>query len=439
MNEIKLIQELSLYNGVPVNNKKESLKEYNNAADYCQFISNYGADAIYITEISETDEEHDKNIDAIKEIVSTIDVPVIVGGNIKRLEDVKKYLYAGAEKAVLDLSKTSNADMIKEASDRFGKDKIAVITRSAFTIEDSINVKEEGASLILKSLVSSEDSEYVLPVLYINNGTDSDSVIDYNNKELSTAMAAAIKLSFHNNVYGYCYKTEVEGSINFMELKNILLSQNIPVKTYESKIQFNQLTTNENGLIPVIVQDYKTNEVLMLAYMNEEAFDHTIKTGRMTYYSRSRNELWEKGLTSGHYQYFKELLSDCDNDTLLAKVFQVGVACHTGKYSCFFNEIIKKEYVERNPHKIFEEVFSVIKDRKINPKQGSYTNYLFDKGIDKILKKVGEEACEILIAAKNPNPEEIKYEISDFLYHVMVLMAEKNVTWEDITTELARR
>ena len=165
----------------------------------------------------------------------------------------------------------------------------------------------------------------------------------------------------------------------------------------------------------------------------------TIQTGKMTYFSRSRNELWVKGDTSGHYQYVKSLMADCDMDTILAKVSQVGNACHTGSYSCFFNEIVKREYEETNPLKVFESVMGVIKDRKVHPKEGSYTNYLFDKGIDKILKKLGEEATEIVIASKNPNPNEIKYEIADFLYHMMVLMAEKGVSWEEIVEELAKR
>ena len=173
--------------------------------------------------------------------------------------------------------------------------------------------------------------------------------------------------------------------------------------------------------------------------MNEEAFDHTIKTGRMAYYSRSRKEQWTKGETSGHYQYVKSLTLDCDKDTILAKVSQVGAACHTGNPTCFFTELIKKEYLSKNPLKVFEEVYNVIADRKENPKEGSYTNYLFDKGIDKILKKVGEEATEIVIAAKNPEPEEIKYEISDFLYHMMVLMVETGITWEEVVEELSQR
>ena len=206
-------------------------------------------------------------------------------------------------------------------------------------------------------------------------------------------------------------------------------------------MKFSELDTAKNceGLVPVIIQDDNTLKVLMLGYMNEEAYETTLKTGRMTYWSRSRNELWMKGLTSGHFQYVKSLTLDCDKDTILAKVSQVGAACHTGNRSCFFQELVKKEYEERNPLKVFQQVYDVICDRKVHPKEGSYTNYLFDKGIDKILKKVGEECTEIVIAAKNPDPEEIKYEISDFLYHVMVLMAEKGVTWEEITRELARR
>jgi phosphoribosyl-ATP pyrophosphohydrolase/phosphoribosyl-AMP cyclohydrolase len=191
--------------------------------------------------------------------------------------------------------------------------------------------------------------------------------------------------------------------------------------------------------VPVVVQDCVTNEVLMVAYMNEEAYNMTIETGKMTYYSRSRNELWIKGETSGHYQYVKSLTADCDMDTILAKVAQIGNACHTGAYSCFFNEIVKTEYNARDPLKVFEDVYNVIIDRKNNPKEGSYTNYLFDKGMDKILKKVGEEATEIVIAAKNPDREEVKYEIADFLYHVMVLMAECGLDWTDIVKELANR
>ena len=156
-------------------------------------------------------------------------------------------------------------------------------------------------------------------------------------------------------------------------------------------------------MVPVIVQDYRTDEVLMLAYMNKEAFDTTINLGKMTYWSRSRDELWTKGLTSGHFQYVKSLTADCDFDTILAKVSQVGAACHTGNRTCFFNSIVQKEYVEKNPLKVLESVYDIIKERKAHPQDGSYTNYLFGKGTDKILQKLGEECTEIVIAAKIRN------------------------------------
>ena len=173
--------------------------------------------------------------------------------------------------------------------------------------------------------------------------------------------------------------------------------------------------------------------------MNEEAFNLTIKTGKMTYFSRSRNEIWVKGLTSGHFQYVKSLKIDCDQDTLLARVVQVGAACHTGNRSCFYRDIVNRETVCSSPNKVLENVYNTIMDRKSHPREGSYTNYLFQKGLDKILKKVGEEATEIVIAAKNPEPQEIVYELGDFLYHVMVLMADKGITWEDVARELADR
>ena len=248
-----------------------------------------------------------------------------------------------------------------------------------------------------------------------------------------------LELLAHDNISGISGYAINENAKELLAIKSLCQNNGIPVNTFEPAIKWEEFKLNSDGHVTVVVQDYKTDEVLMVAYMNEEAYNMTLKTGKMTYYSRSRQELWLKGETSGHYQYVKSLTADCDKDTILAKVSQIGAACHTGSHSCFFNEIMAKEYEESNPLKVFEQVFDVIKDRKVHPKEGSYTNYLFDKGIDKILKKLGEEATEIVIAAKNPNANEVKYEISDFLYHMMVLMAEKNVTWEEITTELAQR
>ena len=242
------------------------------------------------------------------------------------------------------------------------------------------------------------------------------------------------------NIYGISGEAVTKNAAELTALKGILEENGVKVSRVRARFAWEEFKLNSDGLLPVIVQDYKTDEVLMMAYMNKEAYEKTLETGLMTYYSRSRRSLWVKGETSGHYQNVQSLTIDCDLDTMLAKVIQTGVACHTGNKTCFFQTVMEKEMkTEDNPLRVFEDVYDVIRDRKINPKEGSYTNYLFDKGVDKILKKVGEEATEIVIAAKNPNPNEIKYEMSDFLYHVMVLMVEKGVTWADITEDLAKR
>ena len=357
-----------------------------------------GADELLIMDMSNDDATHDANISTIKKISKESDLPINIGGNIKRVEDVKKYLYAGGRRAVLDGFKESNVAMMTEVCNRFGNEKIALaVTNDIFDTE-------------LADLAAENNiTAYFYPV--------------------EDGLAA-------NSEY-YVLKADINTDYN--ALKDELSNKGYEVVAFESSLSFDELKTDANGLIPVIVQDYKTDQVLMLAYMDEAAFEATLKTGKMNYYSRSRQSKWLKGETSGHFQYVKSLDIDCDNDTILAKVKQVGAACHTGNYSCFYRNLVKKEYDETNPLKVFTDVMNVIEDRKVNPKEGSYTNYLFDKGIDKILKKVGEEATEIIIAAKNPDSEEIIYEISDFLYHVMVLMAVKNVTWEEIIGELAKR
>ncbi len=207
-----------------------------------------------------------------------------------------------------------------------------------------------------------------------------------------------------------------------------------------------QIKFDEKGLVPVVTQDCKTKEVLMLAYMNEEAFKKTVETGKVHYFSRSRNQLWLKGETSGHFQLVKQIKLDCDGDTLLVEAEQIDAACHTGNKTCFFRAMSNGQWQENNDiieecdsATILQEVYDVIVDRTINPKEGSYTNYLFTKGIDKILKKVGEETAEVIIAAKNNSKDEIRYEVSDLMYHLMVLLVERGLKLEDIYKELKGR
>ncbi|MDO4268810.1 MAG: bifunctional phosphoribosyl-AMP cyclohydrolase/phosphoribosyl-ATP diphosphatase HisIE [Eubacteriales bacterium] len=396
---------------------------------YVLDCNNTGADGVLVWDLSETDGDHEQTIRLIKEAARLLDIQIITGGQVKRLEDVKKYLYAGAKAVFLDGGNEDNIDLIKEAADRFGSEKIYMCLTKPEQAKRIPEFHQLGASVMLlapeAACQQAEDCCRELQIPFLACCRDSSPEViagtmgDY---------ARGVVLSGKG----------VDGEY-FMDLKQQLTALGRPVDILRSRIPWSDFRVNGDGLIPVIVQDYKTSQVLMLAYMNEQAYQDTLFTGKMHYYSRSRKSQWLKGETSGHFQYVKALYLDCDNDTILARVHQIGAACHTGEKSCFFQPLVEKEYREVNPLKVFEDVFAVIQDRKIHPKEGSYTNYLFDKGIDKILKKVGEEATEIVIAAKNPDPEEIKYEISDFLYHVMVLMAEKGVTWEEITEELANR
>lgn len=201
-------------------------------------------------------------------------------------------------------------------------------------------------------------------------------------------------------------------------------------------LNIDKLKFDDNGLIPAIIIDYYTKEVLTLAYMNKESLEISLKEGKTCFYSRSRKELWRKGDTSKNYQHIQSIKSDCDNDALVIEVIKDGPACHTGAESCFMNEIYEKEnYKDFSIYKLYE----LIRVRKINMTEGSYTTYLFNSGIDKILKKIGEESSEVIIGAKNGSKEEIIYELSDLLYHSLVLMVEKNITLNDIKDELSKR
>ena len=394
--------------------------------------SNGGADEIAYMDMSAIEENREPDIERLKAIAKAAEVPLIVGGGVKRLEDVKKMLYAGAAMVYMKHAAKLDIHFVKEVSERFGKDKIGVAIELSDidAAEFAVHCEEMGAGGIwllgykngMEQRVKEIKEGIDIPVMISVECSDYDSMME----AITGTGAQAVLYTGHE-------------AIDMMALKQHLAGRDIKVNTFESALDFDTFKLDDNGLIPCIVQNYKTQEILMMAYMNKESYNKTLETGRMTYYSRSRKKLWMKGEESGHFQFVKELTIDCDKDTILAKVSQIGAACHTGNPTCFFTPLARKEYDDTNPLTVFNQVYDVIRDRKENPKEGSYTNYLFEKGIDKILKKVGEECTEIVIAAKNPDPEEIKYEISDFLYHCMVLMVEKGVTWEDITKELDNR
>ena len=201
-------------------------------------------------------------------------------------------------------------------------------------------------------------------------------------------------------------------------------------------MDINQLKFDEKGLIPAIVVDAKTKEVLTLAYMNRESLEISIKEQKTCFWSRSRNELWRKGETSGNWQHIVSITADCDGDALTVLVEKEGPACHLGEESCFHNPIFESD--ERHAFSL-ESLMKLIEGRKTEKKEGSYTTYLFEKGIDKILKKVGEECTEVIIAGKADDKKETVYEIADLTYHVMVMMIQMGISLEDIHDELASR
>lgn len=455
------------------------------AEETARYFDNCGADELYYYDASSFEEGQEEDIRIMQTICRNADIPLNVCAKVKRFEDIKKMIYAGAKRVFVKTEGQDNLDAVKEGSDRFGADRIYLYLEMDSLSEEGVAQGEavpqpESQSLSLpercllraRKAVEEEgfggivlagdfmDSVYVqtadflkvklnVPVFIMAETSDAAVAADLLKMSIASGM---LFIGAPQNCRNACQdgrKNTIAPNGNpgsnpgkrpdYMEIKQELKAQKLPVNTFESAISFEDFKLNSDGMIPVITQDYKTGEVLMLAYMTKESFEKTIATGKMTYFSRSRQELWTKGDTSGHYQYVKSLTLDCDNDTILAKVAQIGAACHTGSRTCFFKELVRKEYDDRNPLAVFEDVFATILDRKEHPKEGSYTNYLFDKGIDKILKKVGEEATEIVIASKNPDAEELKYEICDFLYHMMVLMADRGVTWKEITDELAQR
>lgn len=199
----------------------------------------------------------------------------------------------------------------------------------------------------------------------------------------------------------------------------------------------NDIVFNEKGLVIAIATDAYTNEVLMQAYMNKEALELTIQTGKAHYFSRSRNKLWLKGETSGHFQEVVSILSDCDNDCILLRVIQQGAACHTGNRTCFFNSI--KQFKDIPNIGILQADIDVIRDRVSNPIEGSYTNYLLEKGVEKICKKVGEEASETIIASMKADNEELACELADLYYHTLVLMQDRGLEFSEVLRVLQQR
>jgi phosphoribosyl-ATP pyrophosphohydrolase/phosphoribosyl-AMP cyclohydrolase len=508
MNSRKFVASLYIYHGHGVKSLTDRTIVSTDPVKLAQYYSSHQADELLVVDVvgegdtaSERDRYHEEFILILREICSTSGIDVIGAGGVKRMEDIKKLLYAGCRWAVLDFDQPSNIAIAVEVGQKFGAKRLLASYSDPQVLKDHTLLLEKYVSgLLLMTPHKIRESK----------GLTSHPVL---------VQASMLMLNKLIEVLSYDFLWGITGNVvnetikELPALKKLCKENGIAVDKLTAVYSFSDFRTNGEGLVPVVVQEEITKDVLMVAYMNEEAYLHTLETGRMTYYSRSRRELWEKGATSGHYQYVKDLRGDCDMDTILATVTQIGAACHTGAKSCFFQEVLEQtdplqtlssdcyptsgalsandllhtdnnHYPKaeqpseqnlqptedhssehnrqpadgqrpehdrqqfgnspiygsgHNPLTVLTDVYHVIADRKVHPKEGSYTNYLFEKGLDKILKKLGEEATEIVIAAKNPVNEDIKYEIGDFLYHMMVLMVEKDVSWEEITEELAKR
>lgn len=386
------------------------------------------SDGLLVFDQSIDDIEHEQSIGIIRKICESVGIPVIGAGHINRMEDVKKLLYAGCAMAALNFSRKDNIALTKEVCDKFGKERIAACYRAVDDIYDNrdliLNCIQELILLDETEIQEALRIEEVPSILSLPE-VSLDKVLEFFDCP---------------NVSGISGNAVNDNVDELMDLKKLCFENGFNVRIFRAAFSWDDFRKNSDGLLPVVTQEASTGEVLMVAYMNEEAYNKTVRTGKMTYYSRSRRTLWVKGETSGHFQFVKSLYGDCDMDTLLAKVDQVGPACHTGHHSCFFQtDLVLDDSEQHDPQKVLENDYETIINRRNNPKEGSYTNYLFKKGLDKMLKKLGEENTEIVIAAKNKDPKEIIYEIADYMYHLMVIMAEKGIKWSDVTDELVRR
>ena len=378
-------------------------------------------DAIYVGLLSENDAEHEKDLDVLREICQNTAVPVIGSGHIFRMEDVKKLLYAGCQQVMLDYADPVQLELTKEVSLKFGKEKIAAGVADISLLEQEKELlKEYTSNVFLFCPGATAEAALMSPV----------SVVTFLPE---VSLEKLIEVLSYANISGISGKLVNENITEISAIKALCRENKIPVEDRGAAYAFSDLKKGPDGLVPVVVQDVKTDAVLMVAYMNEEAYNQTLRTGRMTYYSRSRSELWLKGETSGHYLDVVSISADCDQDTLLIKVNPHGPVCHTGADTCW------NEKNEAEDIMFLKELQDFIDKRHEEMPEKSYTTSLFRSGVNKMAQKVGEEAVETVIEACNGTDERLIYEGADLIYHLIVLLTSKGYRIEDLARELRER
>lgn len=426
MERKNLIATLFLKNGMAVSDF-DNLTPLGEAADIVKLYNDSGIDKIIFYDLSETPKEQDNTITKIRELNRIFEIPVYGAGNIHNLKDIKNLLYSGCQKVILNSSDPDNLKLIEEAKLRYGIDKLSISLEKVdvlFKQKDMLEKTFDEIFVLDESIIDAITNLTEIPFTPLLTSMDISDYIEILKKETCNGIGGELL----NNM-----KTDV------MILKNKLSSYGLNMNTFESKLSWSEFNLDENGLIAVIAQDYSTSEVLTFGYMDEKAFQDTIKSGKMNYYNIRTGETLMKGEESEQFQYVKSLTVDCHKKAILAKISQIGVSCHTGNYSCFFDQIVRKDYLEKNTFKVFENVYNVINDRRKNPKEGSYTNYLYEQGMDEVLKKIWSEIGDLILEAKNGDSESMRSEITDLIYHLMVLMNDNDLRWEDITAELIQR
>lgn len=426
MEKKRLMATMYLKNGCAIRGKDDDTV-LGPANELARLYNDSGIDKIMLWDLSETKEEHNNTLKVIREINRVLEISSYAFGWTSTIRDIKEYLFSGCRRVILSSSDPELPNILEECQKRFRGDRLSlalddvdVIFKKRSEIEEYYHdvyvFKEE----ILESLVNMTE----VPFYAVVDTMDVDTYAEI----LKIPTCLGIGGPLLNERY-----------TDIMILKHQLYERGLLVLLNDSTMSWDAFKLDNDGLIAVVAQDYATKEVLNYGYMNEEAFEATMTKGKMHYYDKSSGSIYMHGESSEQFQYVKSLSVDCHKQAILAKVSQIGVACHTGNYSCFYTEIVKKDYIEKNTVRVLENIYNVITSRKKHPREGSFTNFLMEKGLNEIARRIQSESTEIILSAKDDDSEALRAQLSDLLYFLMVLMSKYDITWDDVINELAQR
>ncbi len=376
--------------------------------------SERGADELLIFDLSKTEEGHQTALDTIRKINRVIRIPVMAGGNIHQKENIRQLFHAGVKRVFLNFSKATGVDLLKEASERFGKERMLVSLNDFDTLFKQKELIEQYASGILflhrPDLNSVKDTTN-MPTMILTDCMEEQEVF----RILKT-----------EHIHGFSGMFVNHPDFDFFAFKDRCQREGCSISSFESKLPFAAFVTNADETVPVIVQDSKTAEVIRMAYMNQEAFEHSLKTGKMTYYDPDKKKTWVEGAGDGAFELIHDMEMNEEKNVLLAKVEQRETK------NTFTLHLVESEHKSTNPTALFETIYQVLAEEKMYAKEEIY-----DVVMDRILKKIGENTTDLVIATKNANINEVKSELSKILYHSIELMVERDITWEEVLDELA--